>query len=113
GLLVGQAGAVRIVDVPVDLAEVTLVFQADAERLAVIAGIEAPHAARDVDDLVDFLARNDAVDETVGQARAAEIADFLLLVGAEEEQAVLDDRATEGDAHRLVLVEQRVIPAAA
>src|SRR5690606_10946804 len=103
-----QAGAVVVVDVPVDLGQVALVLQVVAGGHAVAARLHA-QAGGDVDRAGDLVQGHVAVGHAVGQAGPAEVGDRLLLVGGEEEQAVLDDRAAEGHAAGLVGPEPVVL----
>src|SRR3546814_21148316 len=71
GLLVGQAGAVVIGDVPVDLAQVALVVQVDAGG-TVDARLQAQRVG-DADGLVDLGLGYIAVGQAVGRGLAAEV----------------------------------------
>ena len=104
GLAVAQGRAVVVVDVPVELDRVFLdVGLGDARRVQA-ARIEA-EAVGGRDHALDVRVGDVTVAvRGAGQAGARALALELLVVG-EEEQAVLDDRATQGEAVGLFLVE--------
>ena len=106
--LIGQLGAVLVVDGPVQLGEPALVL------FGVAAGethrVEAPHRIGDRSDAVDVRladARNLEGERVGGGAFAGPDGDrrhaLDLVVAEEEEQRVLDDRAAEGRAVGLFL----------
>src|SRR3546814_2376890 len=68
GLLVRQAGAVVVADVPVQLDQGALVLEVDAGR-TVVARLH-PEACGDVHGLLDFLRRDKAVGHAIGLGSA-------------------------------------------
>ena len=116
GLVVGQADAVVVGDVPVDLGQVALVFQRHPAGAAEGARLQA-QLVGDVDDLLHVARRElvggrravaEAGVQTVGRI-GADAGDLLLLGGHEEEQLVLDDRTAQREAAGGVLVEAVVV----
>ncbi len=104
GALPGERRAVLVRDVPVELGEDLLVLL--GQRVGAGTDVEAVDRLRDVHDLV-VLGLRDARnrDREVRAGRAEFLRRDLveLLVAAEEEQLVLDDRPAEGAAVGLLL----------
>src|SRR5690606_33980574 len=80
GLLVGQAGAMVVVDVPIDLAEVALVVQVHAGR-AVAARLES-QVVGDGDRLLDIGRGDIAIGHAIRAGRTTEVLDGLLFIRA-------------------------------
>ena len=118
GALEGEAGAVIVGDVPVDLAEVALVVVGQPGRAAERARSQA-QLLRRIDDLLqvargNLVAGGRAVAQRVVQAvgRVGADAGGLLVLGRdEEEQLVLDDRAADVEAVGGVLLVALVVVA--
>ena len=103
GVLVGEAGTMVVVDVPVDLAEVALVGQTD--RTATQAARLQTERLGRIDHLLQVAGRDLVGGGCTGQRRVqaigrvrADARGLFLLGGEEEEQLVLDDRPAHGDA---------------
>ena len=105
GVLVGEAGAVVVADVPVDLAEITLVVVGQAGGAAESAGGQA-QLLGGIDDRLQVARRYlvaggrplaQRAVQAVGRV-CADAVGALVLGGDEEEQLVLDDRAADGEA---------------
>ena len=101
GLLVGEGGAMIFGDVPVDLGQGALVHE---RHVAGAAAVLDADAFESIGDGVDLRLGEQAGGGGVG-ADAGDAGHILFFVAEVEEQPVLHDRAAEGEAGRLVLVE--------
>ena len=101
GLAVAQVGAVAVVDVPVELEQGVLDRQRQVVGHRRGAQVHRPSRAACVDEGVNGALR-DADDGGLAAAdrarRRAGLGGLEFLVGAEEEQLVLDDRPTQREA---------------
>ena len=86
-----------LVDVPVELGEDFLVFHRDRSRDA--AGFVAVLVHRDIDDLLV----DSGVDPGEFRRVVEQVGGFVLLVRAEEEERVLDDRTADVEPVALFL----------
>lgn len=95
---VSQSCPVVLIDVPVELGEDLLIFH--GQRRGKTARNIAVLVHGDIDDLlVDC-----RIDVGAGGTVVEQVDGFILLVGAEEEQRVLDDRAADIEAVALVFI---------
>ena len=103
-VVVGQRRTVTVVDVPVEAGEVFFIDRRIGNRSAAEI-VDAVDGAGDVDDLLVFglaEAAHDRRGVRANRAAAVEVHAFEALIGAEEEQRVLDDRAAERQAVTLL-----------